>query len=92
MKTTSVIDAAEGKSVGGIAHAGARGISRVEVRVDDGEWRSAQLREPLSGTTWVIWRAEIQDSTGTHDVAVRCYDGNGTLQAEPFHAKRLALS
>ena len=27
--------------VGGIAHAGARGISKVEVQVDEGEWQTA---------------------------------------------------
>ena len=63
MQATSVVDAinttGNGASVGGIAHAGARGISKVEVRVDDGEWRGARLREPLSDTTWVIWRADL---------------------------------
>jgi len=42
--------------IGGIAHAGARGVSKVEVQVDGGEWREARLRAPLSGLTWVIWR------------------------------------
>ena len=39
--------------VGGIAFAGDRGISKVEVRVDGGPWELAQLRAPLSETTWV---------------------------------------
>ena len=39
--------------VGGIAFAGAKGISKVEVRVDGGPWQEAQLRSPLSDTTWV---------------------------------------
>ena len=68
MKATSVIDTvsvnmmlsqADATSlipVGGIAHAGARGISKVEVRVDDGPWTEARLRAPMSGTTWVVWR------------------------------------
>ncbi len=35
--------------IGGIAYAGARGISRVEIRVDDeSNWREAELRTPLS--------------------------------------------
>jgi DMSO/TMAO reductase YedYZ molybdopterin-dependent catalytic subunit len=41
--------------VGGIAYAGARGISKVEVRVDGGDWEEAQLRSPLSEATWVVW-------------------------------------
>ena len=42
--------------IGGIAFAGDRGISKVEVKVDDGPWREAQLRAPLSETPWVVWR------------------------------------
>ncbi len=42
--------------IGGIAHAGAHGIAKVEVQVDEGPWQQAQLRTPLSQLTWVIWR------------------------------------
>ena len=91
MKTTSVIDTVATDAivrrdgeffvpVGGIAHAGARGISKVEVSVDDGDWQEAQLRSPLSETTWVIWRFEWPFVEGSHTFRVRTYDGNGTLQ------------
>ena len=66
--------------VGGIAHAGDRGISKVEVRVDQGAWTAAQLREPLSGLTWVIWRYDWPFVSGEHTFEVRCYEGNGVLQ------------
>src|ERR1700756_4645957 len=33
--------------IGGIAHAGARGISTVEVQVDNGPWEQALIRTPL---------------------------------------------
>ncbi len=67
MRTTSVIDVVatdalvktDGQTfvpVGGIAHAGDRGISKVEVQVDQDAWEPAELRAPLSGLTWVIWR------------------------------------
>jgi len=68
--------------IGGIAHAGARGVSRVEVRVDDGEWQPARLRDPLSGTTWVIWRFDWTFSEGDHTFNVRCFEGDGTPQIE----------
>lgn len=68
--------------VGGIAYAGARGISRVEVRVDGGEWQEAQLRSPLSETTWVIWRYEWPFTAGEHTFEVRCREGDGTPQIE----------
>ena len=92
MKATSVIDTiaadmTQGQAsqpalvaVGGIAHAGARGISKVEVKVDDGEWREAQLRTPLSGLTWVLWRYDWPFQKGKHIFTVRCSDGSGAPQ------------
>jgi DMSO/TMAO reductase YedYZ molybdopterin-dependent catalytic subunit len=76
--------------VGGIAYAGSRGVSKVEVRMDEdkGEWREAKLREPLSETTWVVWRAELPVPQGDHAFAVRAFDGQGRPQAAGFHSKR----
>jgi molybdopterin-dependent oxidoreductase-like protein protein len=94
MKATSVVDTvavdarttdAAGRQlvpVGGIAHAGARGISKLEVRVDEGEWREAQLRAPISDTTWVIWRYDWPFEQGSHTFTVRCTDGSGSAQIE----------
>lgn len=92
MKATSVIDTvavnmtvinADRQTlvpIGGIAHAGARGISRVELQVDEGPWQQAALRTPLSHLTWVIWRYAWPFQPGKHVFTVRCYDGNGTPQ------------
>jgi DMSO/TMAO reductase YedYZ molybdopterin-dependent catalytic subunit len=92
MKSTSVIDVvtvdmmivqADARTlvpIGGIAHAGARGVSKVEVQVDGGEWRQAQLRAPLSGLTWVMWRYDWPFQKGRHTFTVRCYDGEGAPQ------------
>jgi DMSO/TMAO reductase YedYZ molybdopterin-dependent catalytic subunit len=66
--------------IGGIAHAGARGISKVELQVDDGPWQEAALRTPLSHLTWVVWRYEWPFEPGKHTFTVRCYEGNGTPQ------------
>ena len=68
--------------VGGIAYAGARGISRVEVSVNNGPWQPAQLREPLSDTTWVLWRYDWPFEAGNHSMRVRCYEADGTPQIE----------
>ena len=68
--------------VGGIAFAGARGISNVEVRVDGGPWQKAQLRAPLSETTWVLWRYDWPFVEGKHEFEVRCADGDSTPQIE----------
>jgi hypothetical protein len=94
MRATSVIDTiganmmlieanqATRIPIGGIAHAGARGISRVQVRVDGGEWQDAELRTPISPTTWVIWRYEWPFQAGDHTFTVRCFEGDGTPQLE----------
>jgi DMSO/TMAO reductase YedYZ molybdopterin-dependent catalytic subunit len=78
VRTTAAVDAVARRGdvveVGGFAYAGARGISRVEVRADQGEWQPAQIREPLSGTTWVIWRAELRLSQGQHRFEARAFE------------------
>jgi DMSO/TMAO reductase YedYZ molybdopterin-dependent catalytic subunit len=97
MKATSVIDTVAVESrmesngqtlipIGGIAHAGARGISRVEVRIDDEEWHPAQLRTPLSNLTWVIWRYDWSFRPGEHTFQVRCYDGQERMQITERHS------
>lgn len=98
VRTTSVIDTVavddiiDGDPmlvpVGGIAYAGARSISRVEVSVDGGDWTEAQLREPLSDTTWVIWRYDWPFEEGRHTFQVRCYNGDGEPQIERVASPR----
>jgi DMSO/TMAO reductase YedYZ molybdopterin-dependent catalytic subunit len=92
MKATSVIDTVAVNAtytnadrqkyvpIGGIAHAGARGISKVELQVDGGPWHQAALRIPLSHLTWVIWRVDWPFQAGDHLFTVRCYDGSGAPQ------------
>jgi DMSO/TMAO reductase YedYZ molybdopterin-dependent catalytic subunit len=96
MKATSVIDALQSAgddgnrhlSVGGIAHAGARGVSAVYVQVDEGGWNPARLRAPLSDLTWIIWRYEATVAPGRHRISVRCIDGAGhgqIVEPSPAH-------
>lgn len=68
--------------IGGIAHAGSRGISKVELKIDDNDWVEAQLRKPISDVTWVIWRYDWPYAQGSHTFTVRCTDGEGALQKE----------
>lgn len=74
--------------VGGIAFAGARGLSGVQVRVDGAEWQDAELRSPLSETTWVIWRYEWPFEEGEHLFEVRCRELDGTPQIEEVTGNR----
>ncbi|MGC4118705.1 MAG: molybdopterin-dependent oxidoreductase [Myxococcales bacterium] len=90
VQTTSVIDTvgmsmmlgqATVLPIGGIAYGGARGISKVEVQVDDGPWAAAQLRTPpLSPLSWVQWLYDWPHQEGRHTFRVRAYDGAGVLQ------------
>ena len=99
VKATSVIDTvavkeiydSEGQTlvpIGGIAFAGGRGISKVEVRVDGGPWAEARLRTPLSETTWVIWRYDWPFAEGNHTFEVRCAEADGTPQIEEERGNR----
>ena len=99
VQTTSVIDTVAVRNVvdrdgqrlvpvGGIAFAGARGISKVQVRVDGGPWQDAQLRTPLSETTWVIWRYDWPFAAGDHSFEVRCAELDGTPQIEEQRGNR----
>jgi DMSO/TMAO reductase YedYZ molybdopterin-dependent catalytic subunit len=90
VKTTSVIDTvgatmmlgeAKVVGVGGIAYAGARGISKVEIQVDGGPWAEARLvSPPLGPLCWVLWRYDWEYAPGRHAFRVRAYDGTGALQ------------
>jgi len=66
--------------VAGVAWAPGRGISAVEVSIDDGDWQPAELTEPLSEDAWLQWRAEVELEEGSHTVAVRATDGDGQVQ------------
>ena len=66
--------------LGGIAWAGDRGISKVEVRINGEEWTEARLRQPLSERTWVLWRYDWPFTEGATEFEVRCFDGSGEMQ------------
>jgi DMSO/TMAO reductase YedYZ molybdopterin-dependent catalytic subunit len=94
MKATSAIDTIHSNMmigepnaqmrvpIGGFAHAGVRGISKVEIRVDGHPWQQAELRTPISGQTWVIWRYDWPIEKGKHTFTVRCFEGDGKPQIE----------
>jgi DMSO/TMAO reductase YedYZ molybdopterin-dependent catalytic subunit len=69
--------------IGGVAFAGNRGISRVEVSVDGGKtWGDAQLRRALSRNAWVLWTYPwIPQQTGDTTLVVRATDGTGQVQS-----------
>ena len=69
-------------AVAGVAWAPDRGISRVEVRVDEGEWQNATIATPIGPQTWVQWKWAWQAEPGEHVIAVRATDGAGEVQTD----------
>ena len=80
--TLKSADAANGTTVHGVAFAGNRGISKVEMSFDDGEtWRDARLDYPGTKLTWALWSCDWHpEKTGYHALIVRATDGDGKLQ------------
>jgi DMSO/TMAO reductase YedYZ molybdopterin-dependent catalytic subunit len=69
--------------VAGVAWAQHRGISAVEVQVDDAPWQQATLLPVPSTDTWVQWTWNWPAATaGSHTLRVRAVDGTGALQTE----------
>ena len=68
--------------IGGVAFAGDRGISKVEISLDRGAtWLEADLAEPPSALSWRLWKYEyLPTVAGAVDVIVRATDGAGTVQ------------
>ena len=70
----------------GIAFAGDRGISRVEVSPDGGAtWLEADVEDatfpPLAELSWVRWRVELTIAEpGAAELVVRATDGDGITQ------------
>jgi len=69
-------------SIAGVAWAPTRGISKVEVQLDDGAWQAAQLGDVASNNTWVQWLLPWTATSGGHRIRVRATDGTGQTQVE----------
>ncbi|WP_406252200.1 molybdopterin-dependent oxidoreductase [Streptomyces atratus] len=66
--------------VAGVAWAQHRGIARVEVRVDGGEWHMARPAAADTRDTWRQWVWEWPATSGRHTLQVRATDGTGATQ------------
>lgn len=68
-------------AIAGVAWAPLKGISKVEVRLDDGDWEEAALTTPLSDTAWVQWLLEKElPPNQEYRIQVRATDGTGETQ------------
>jgi DMSO/TMAO reductase YedYZ molybdopterin-dependent catalytic subunit len=66
---------------GGIAFAGSRRISAVELSWDGGRvWHAADLHAEFAPNAWRFWQLTTSLPAGHYTVSVRARDGEGTLQ------------
>ena len=74
----------EGIPLKGVAFAGDRGVSKVEVTLDGGQtWQPAQIDYPGTKLTWVLWSFPWKPAVaGEHKLSVRATDSGGVLQRE----------
>jgi DMSO/TMAO reductase YedYZ molybdopterin-dependent catalytic subunit len=68
--------------VAGVAWAQHRGISAVQVRVDEGPWQEATLASTASIDTWRLWSWRWQATVGRHTLQVRAADNDGAFQTD----------
>ncbi|MFL6524705.1 MAG: molybdopterin-dependent oxidoreductase, partial [Nitrososphaera sp.] len=68
--------------IAGIAFAGERGISKVEVSTDGGKsWQSASIKDPLSNNCWALWALNwVPPNKGKYNIVVRATDKAGNTQ------------
>ncbi|MET9607435.1 molybdopterin-dependent oxidoreductase [Streptomyces sp. NPDC006512] len=69
-------------TVAGVAWAQRRGITRVEVRIDDEPWQDADLAAQDTIDTWRQWSYRWNPTPGGHTITVRATDGTGAVQTE----------
>lgn len=68
--------------IAGVAWAQTRGISKVEVQIDDADFVEAELAEALNDDTWRQWRLDWDATEGNHRLTVRSTDGDGRVQTD----------
>jgi len=80
--------AAGRRPIAGVAWAQTRGIGRVEVKVDDGDWTDARLSPEVGLDLWRQWVLPHDFAAGQHTVTVRATTLDGETQtrdeADPF--------
>ena len=72
-------------TLAGVAWAPMVGVGAVEVQIDGGAWRRADLGPALSDGAWRQWRLDWQAAPGRHTVTVRTIDANGRVQDPQYH-------
>lgn len=69
-------------AIAGVAWAPTKGIQKVEVQVDEGDWREATLGPSLGDNCWRQWWIDWDAQPGRHRLRCRATDGSGETQTE----------
>jgi DMSO/TMAO reductase YedYZ molybdopterin-dependent catalytic subunit len=77
-------------TIAGVAFAGAKGVSAVDVSTDNGgTWKRATLKQPLGAVTWTLWELPWEPaSRDSYAIVARMIDLQGYYQqpvlADPY--------
>ncbi|MDQ6810251.1 MAG: molybdopterin-dependent oxidoreductase [Verrucomicrobiota bacterium] len=84
----SIGEMPDGIPLKGVAFAGDRGVTKVEVSSDDGKnWAEAKIDYPGTKLTWVLWSYVWKpEAPGDYKLVVRATDSTGAVQQ--FDEKR----
>ncbi|MFD3746073.1 molybdopterin-dependent oxidoreductase [Nocardia sp. NPDC058633] len=88
IKTGTRIDTPRGRGripqgrtvIAGVAWAQHRGVTGVEVQIDDGDWRPARLSTEVTVDTWRQWTYDWEATPGQHTLRARTTDTTGAPQ------------
>ncbi|MFD3461475.1 molybdopterin-dependent oxidoreductase [Nocardia fluminea] len=88
IKTGARIDTPRGRGripqgrtvIAGVAWAQHRGVTGVEVQVDNGDWRPARLSTEVTVDTWRQWTYDWDATPGQHTLRARTTDTTGSPQ------------
>ena len=68
--------------IAGVAWAQTRGIEKVEIRIDGGEWKKTKLATDAGVDLWRQWSFVYDGPAGDHTAEVRATDMDGNTQEE----------
>jgi DMSO/TMAO reductase YedYZ molybdopterin-dependent catalytic subunit len=67
-------------AVAGVAWHQHVGIAKVEVQIDNGPWRTANLARVVTVDSWLQWSYAWEAKKGSHTITVRATDDKGEVQ------------
>ena len=68
--------------IAGVAWAQHRGIEKVQIRIDEGDWQDTTLAADGGVDLWRQWSFRYQGPAGLHSAQVRATDLDGNVQPE----------